>query len=131
MAPGQTLTVGAGKQRALKIIVGTKAYAESESGGIGLDAFTNKLRGNYPNPFGQETTIGYTLAEKQDVTVEIYNVLGQRVHTLVSEKKQRAGLHRVQWTAENRYGEPVGSGVYFVRIRAADFTETKKIVLVR
>ncbi|HKL88907.1 MAG TPA: T9SS type A sorting domain-containing protein, partial [Salinibacter sp.] len=131
MAPGQTLTVGAGEQRALKVIVGTKAYAESESGGIGLDAFTNKLRGNYPNPFGEETTIGYTLAEKQDVTVEIYNVLGQRVHTLVSEKKQRAGLHRVQWTAENRYGEPVGSGVYFVRIRAEGFTQTKKMVLVR
>ncbi|HKL89152.1 MAG TPA: T9SS type A sorting domain-containing protein, partial [Salinibacter sp.] len=131
MAPGQTLTVGAGEQRVLKVILGTKAYAEMESEGIGLDAFTNDLRGNYPNPFGQETTIGYTLAEKQDVTVEIYNVLGQRVQTLVREEKQRAGLHQLQWAAENRYGEPVGSGVYFVRIRAADFTETKKIVLVR
>jgi flagellar hook assembly protein FlgD len=64
------------------------------------------------------------------VTLEIYNVLGQRVRTLV-RKKQERGLHRVSWNGENRYGTRVGSGVYFCRIEAGRFTATQKMVLVR
>jgi flagellar hook assembly protein FlgD len=57
-------------------------------------------------------------------------VLGQRVRTLVRGTKA-PGVHRVVWDAENRYGTAVGSGVYFYRIEAGDFTETRKMVLVR
>ena len=131
MAPGQSLRMGSGEERMLKVIVGTRDYAESESGTVALGTFENELRGNAPNPFGGETRIAYTLAKGQEVTVEVYDVLGRRVRTLVKGKEQKAGLHRVQWVGENRYGEPVGSGVYFVRIRADGFTETQKMVLVR
>jgi hypothetical protein len=131
LAPGQRVSLEGGAARRLKLIVGTRAFAEAESEGIELEAFVNELRGNYPNPFGQETTLAYTLAERQEVTLEVYNVLGQRVRTLLRNKPQRAGLHRLRWAGENRYGDPVGSGVYFLRLRAEGFTETKKMVLVR
>ena len=131
LVPGQKLEVEAGAARRLKVIVGTESYAEAESEGIELEAFTNELRGNYPNPFGRETTVAYTLGKRQEVTLEVYDVLGRRVRTLVEGTEQRAGLHRLRWEGENRYGSPVGSGVYFLRIRAEGFTATRKMVLVR
>jgi len=131
IAPGTNLDLKEGESRSLKVILGTESFAKAESESIELNTFTNELRGNYPNPFGQETTIAYTLETEQAVTVEIYNVLGQRVRRLVTKKKQEAGLHRLQWGGKNRYGSPVGSGVYFYRIDAENFTETRKMVLVR
>ncbi len=130
LAPGAPLSLAEGEERTLKVILGTKSYAQAESEGIGLEAFANELRGNYPNPFRDETTIAYTLKEEQEVTVTVYNVLGQTVRTLVEEEKD-AGRHRVRWTGDNRYGDPVGSGVYFYRIDAGDFTATRKMMVVR
>jgi hypothetical protein len=131
LAPGAPLELAPGTSRRLKVIVGTESYAEANSDGIDLDTFVNALRGNYPNPFERTTTLAYTLATEQEVTVEIYNVLGQRVRTLVQGQTQRPGLHRLRWDGENPYGQGVGSGVYFLRIRADDFTATRKMVLVR
>jgi len=70
------------------------------------------------------------LGERQDATIQIYNVLGQRVRTLVDAPKT-AGVHRVEWDGQNRYGTPVGSGVCFYRLQAGDTSETRKMVLVR
>jgi hypothetical protein len=130
LVPGQRVKVEPGQERRVRVLVGTEAYARSESE-VGLGTYANELRGNYPNPFRGETTIGYTLERGQEVTMEIYDVLGRRVRTLVEGRKRKAGLHQVRWAGENRYGAPVGSGVYFVRLRAEDFTETRKMVLVR
>ena len=131
LAPGGRLELDGGETRRLKVIVGTEAFAESKSEGIELTTFKNGLRGNYPNPFGEETTLAYTLEEEREVRIEIYDVLGRRVRTLVRGEKQEAGLHEVQWRGQTRYGTPAGSGVYFYRIEAGDFTETRKMVLVR
>jgi hypothetical protein len=131
VAAGQALELEGGERRRLRVIVGTEAFAEQESGAVALNTFKNELRGNYPNPFGEETRIGYTLGAEQEVTIEVYNVLGQRVRTLAREESREAGLHRLTWAGENRYGEPVGSGVYFLRLEARDFTATRKMVLVR
>ena len=130
ITPGRRLTLAPGEERRLKVILGSRAYAERESDGASLSALETALRGGYPNPFTESATLEYVLAEKRDVTLEVYNVLGQRVRTLVSEE-QEGGLHRVQWHGENQYGERVGSGVYFYRIEAGGFTETRKLVLVR
>ena len=130
LSPGQSVEVGPGQERRLRVLVGTEAYARSESE-VALEAYSSELRGNYPNPFRGETTIGYTLGTAQKVTLEIYDVLGRRVRTLVEGREQEAGPHQVRWEGENRYGAPVGSGVYFVRIRAEGITETQKMVLVR
>ena len=130
LTSGQVLALEPGEQRRLKVIVGTKAFANQESNGISLGSFENELRGNVPNPFGQATTLTYVLEEQTEVVLEVYNVLGQRVRTLVQEQRA-AGVHHVRWEGENQYGHPVGSGVYFYRIEAGDFRETRKMVLVR
>jgi hypothetical protein len=72
---------------------------------------------NFPNPFNPETTIQYNLAESADVTLHIYNVVGQVVRTLVAER-QSAGRYRVQWSGMDDRGVPVSSGIYFYEIRA-------------
>lgn len=129
--PGAQFNLESGEERRLKVILGTKDFAEAESEGVELNTFKNELRGNYPNPFGQETTTAYSLESEQEVTIEIYDVLGRRVQTLVREKMQEAGLHRVQWRPGGQSGAQLGSGVYFYRIEAGSFTETRKMVLVR
>jgi hypothetical protein len=95
------------------------------------------LMQNYPNPFNPSTTIRYELPVLSKVTIAIYNVLGQKVRTLVNEI-QNAGPQLQVWNSKNDAGNSVASGVYFYRIQShglsgssAAFTATKKMVLLR
>jgi outer membrane protein assembly factor BamB len=85
---------------------------------------------NYPNPFNPETTICYSLAQTGRAELIIYNVLGQEVATLV-DRHQMAGEHQILWDGTDLSGHPVSSGLYFYRLQAGDFSETKKMVLLR
>ncbi len=85
---------------------------------------------NYPNPFNPETKIKYSLAKNSKVKLVIYNVLGQRVKTLVDEYKT-AGNKLAYWDGKDETGNEVGSGVYFYKIEAGDFMQTKKMILLR
>lgn len=85
---------------------------------------------NYPNPFNPETTIRYQLPESANVFVNIYNLKGQLVRTLVNENKE-AGRHETVWDARHETGQSIPSGVYFYRIQAGDFVEVKKLTLLR
>jgi len=80
---------------------------------------------NYPNPFNAATRINYRLPRSCGVKLEIYNVLGQRVATLV-DSKQQAGPRSAIWDASN-----ISSGLYFYKLTAGDFTETKRMMLVK
>jgi len=88
------------------------------------------LEHNYPNPFSGQTTIRYALPEKANVELVIYDVLGREVRRLVDESN-RAGQHEVTWDGRSASGQPLASGVYFYRLKAADFVETKSVHLVR
>jgi hypothetical protein len=87
------------------------------------DAFV--LEKNFPNPFNPTTVIGYQLSAVSNVELSIYNILGEKVTTLVSEK-QNAGHHQVEWNASG-----FASGVYYYRIEAGEFVDVKKMVLLR
>ncbi|MCH8068519.1 MAG: T9SS type A sorting domain-containing protein [Candidatus Marinimicrobia bacterium] len=80
---------------------------------------------NYPNPFNPRTTISYQLPKSSFVNLSIYNVTGQLVETMVSEYKD-VGYHSVIWDASG-----VGSGLYFYRIEAGEYTETKKCLILK
>lgn len=84
-----------------------------------------RLFDNFPNPFNPTTTIKYDIPVTVVVSLKVFNMLGQEVAVLVNES-QFAGLHEVRWNASN-----YPSGVYFYRINAGDFTETKKMILTK
>ncbi len=88
-----------------------------------------ELRGNYPNPFSTETTIEYAIPEEMSVQVEVFNILGQRVATLVDEV-QRPGRYDVQWDGRGSGGERLAGGVYIVRITGDGQTKSDRITYV-
>ncbi len=92
--------------------------------------YNNVLYPNYPNPFTNSTMIQYELQNESLVRFEIYNILGQRVKTLVNEV-QSAGLYNIDWTAQDDNGEKVSSGLYFYRLQTSDLVETMKMIFLR
>jgi hypothetical protein len=90
----------------------------------------NMLRQNYPNPFNPSTTISYNLPAAMNVSMEIYNVKGQLVRTLV-DGFQPAGENIVVWNGTDNTNREVSSGVYFYKLSADNHTEMKKMLLVK
>jgi hypothetical protein len=83
------------------------------------------LSQNYPNPFNPATTIKYDLPQNSNVTLKVYDILGKEVATLVNENEQ-AGTYTVKFNANN-----LASGIYFYRINAGSFSQTKKFILMK
>jgi len=88
------------------------------------------LNQNYPNPFNPSTTITYELAERANINLEIYDIVGGHVYTLVNQYQQ-AGSYSIQWDGSNKFHQMVASGVYFYRIRVGSFTEIRKMVFIK
>jgi hypothetical protein len=86
---------------------------------------TFELAQNYPNPFNPATTINYQLPTNALVTLKVYDVIGREVATLVNAR-QEAGRYTVNFNAST-----LASGVYFYRLQAGSFVETKKMMLVK
>ena len=85
---------------------------------------------NYPNPFNPSTEIRYQLPEAAEVKITVYNVLGQEVQTLV-RGRQEAGNYLVRWEGRNEQGQPVPSGMYFLRMKAGSFIADRKLLLLK
>ncbi|MBD3402205.1 T9SS type A sorting domain-containing protein [candidate division GN15 bacterium] len=88
------------------------------------------LSQNYPNPFNPTTQISFSLPTPGNVSLEVYNVLGQKVTTLV-DGNMGAGNHVVEWDGKNSAGVGVSSGVYFYRIATDNFVDTKKMMMLK
>ena len=88
------------------------------------------LHENYPNPFNPITTIEYDLSEDAYVNIIIYDILGNPVNKLLSQN-QKYGSNSIQWDATNNQGLPVPAGVYLYKIRTGDFSQTKKMILLK
>ena len=88
------------------------------------------LYANYPNPFNPETAIRFDLPQAETVRLEVFDLLGQHVRTLV-DGWRAAGLHEVLWNGRNEMGAKVGSGLYFYRLRAGNFVQTRRMLLLK
>ncbi len=88
------------------------------------------LQQNVPNPFNPSTEISFSLPKACEVSLEVFNVMGQKVAGLVNEFKA-AGNHTVKWNGTDDVGQTVASGVYLYRLKAGDFVETKKMILMK
>ena len=107
----------------------------SNGGSVGNDDNTapvlqNALIGNYPNPFNPETTIRFSTATSGPVNLGIYNLKGQLVKTLVNESKA-SGNHSAVWNGMDDHNRPVASGVYYYKMQAGKFSDTRKMILMK
>jgi hypothetical protein len=84
----------------------------------------------FPNPFNPSTTISYDLPAEAQVSIVIYDAIGQEVRQLVN-KSHAAGRYSVQWDAKNQIGRSVGSGVYIAKVKAGTFSSTQKMLLLK
>ena len=91
---------------------------------------TFALEPNYPNPFNPATVIRYQLPAAATVRIVVYDVLGQQVRTLV-QGSEEAGFHRVMWDSRDEGGRAVAGGVYFYRLQAGEFTQVRKLLLLK
>ncbi|MBN1481245.1 Ig-like domain-containing protein [candidate division KSB1 bacterium] len=89
-----------------------------------------KLAQNFPNPFNPATTMRFDLPQVAQVKLEIYNVLGQKVRTLI-DREMQPGYHEMIWDSKNDVGMRVASGVYYYRLIAGDFQDVKKMALLK
>ena len=85
---------------------------------------------NYPNPFNPNTKFTYSVPVKTEVTVNVFNVLGQKVRTLVNGPRD-AGTYDVEWNGQSDDGRAVASGMYFYKITAGSFVQTRKMLLTK
>jgi flagellar hook assembly protein FlgD len=89
-----------------------------------------KLKGNYPNPFNPTTDIAFSVNEVGNVKIEVFNVKGQKVKTLVDETRS-AGSYNVTWNGLDDNGNDVTSGVYFYRMDTESYSKTNKMILLK
>lgn len=88
------------------------------------------LRQNYPNPFNPETEIRYELPKESQVVLDVFNLVGQRVKTLVNGKVA-AGRYAAKWNGTDDTGKSLASGVYLYRLETGDFVQARRMLLIR
>jgi hypothetical protein len=115
----------------LKFVAGDPAYVESMLLNI-LSQIPSEfaLGQNYPNPFNPITRLDYLLPRRSDVSIRVYNMLGQEIITLL-EQEQSYGKYSVLWNGLDRSGKQVASGVYFTELKAGSIRKTKKMLLLK
>ncbi|MFI5252130.1 MAG: T9SS type A sorting domain-containing protein [Bacteroidota bacterium] len=118
---------GTGTVKNIKITTGRLLL---KVGGNPTIPLTYYLAQNYPNPFNPSTKFEFGLPVASHMEIVVYNVLGQKVNTLVNEDRS-AGLHTIVWNGVSQFGNQVSSGVYFVRMVAGKFSQVRKIMLIK
>jgi len=101
-----------------------------EGGSENLSPSEYRLSDNYPNPFNPSTKINYNVPEPGRVILKIYNALGQQIATLV-DKLQPAGTYEASWAGIDSRGSRVSSGLYFYKLTTTNFSQTKKMLLMK
>jgi hypothetical protein len=91
----------------------------------------NSLAQNYPNPFNPQTTIAFSVKERGRVRIDVFNVSGQLVKTLLDETRAAGSYTDVRWDGTDADNAAVASGVYFYRLTTGGFSQTRKMVLLK
>ena len=113
----------------MRVII-TTPTGISEPAGDGTLPETFRLIGNYPNPFNPATEITFAAPRSGHVRLEIYNIIGQKVKTLLDETVT-AGLKAVVWNGASDDGSPVASGIYYYRLFTEDGIDVKKMTFLK
>jgi hypothetical protein len=123
-------TYGQTSSGKIYLYAGSTSIAAGVSGGAVEHPSEYALNQNYPNPFNPGTTIEFSLAKSEKVTLKIYNNLGQEIKTLV-DREMTVGSHSVKWDGTDAKGKPVVSGVYYCQIQGDQGGLTKKMLLIK
>ena len=126
--PSFVFPVGNGT-RLLTLLVGTDAFLKSHAGRP-LVPREFALRQNYPNPFNPVTNLQYEIPMQSHVSISVYSILGEHVYTLL-DGETPPGYHEVRWDGTDLNGRPVPSGIYFCRMLAGSYSQTRKMLLLR
>ena len=100
------------------------------SDNISISPEKHTLYQNYPNPFNPNTTLSYILSRASFVNITVYDMAGKAIKTIINSS-QNAGLKKVEWNATNDKNEPVSAGLYIYKMQTNEFTETKKMLLLK
>ncbi|OQX96197.1 hypothetical protein B6I21_01680 [candidate division KSB1 bacterium 4572_119] len=117
-------------RKSYMLVIGTEEYVKGNSNDIPLIPMEFSLHQNYPNPFNSSTTILFSLPKRMKSKVQIYNIMGQLVRTLVDEEL-RGGMHQIIWNGKNNNENILSTGMYFIRIEAENQTDVKKMLLIK
>jgi hypothetical protein len=117
-------------KKPFRLLVGTRDFVTQQSEGVESFPVQYQLAQNYPNPFNPETMIQYSLLAPGQVKLEIFDLLGQKIRTLVNAH-QPADNYSVVWDGKNEAGVIAPSGVYFYRLQAGRFEQSRKLILTR
>ena len=105
------------------VVLSLSSSVSSNENGI-PDMF--KLEQNYPNPFNPQTAIGFSLLAVGNVSLKVFDILGREVATLINNEELHAGKHEIEFDASK-----LSSGIYFYQLRGGNFSETKKMLLLK
>jgi hypothetical protein len=114
----------------LRITIGKKEFIDKDISEQKSLARNYRLYQNYPNPFNPSTVIEYQLSAQSKTNLSIYNLLGERIRTLIN-REQSAGRYSVEWDARDDNGNKVSSGVYYYRLETGNYTEMRKMIYLR
>ncbi len=124
---GEQLTL-ANDVKSAQLVIGNDSYLTGQISELLPKEFA--LNQNFPNPFNPSTTIRFALPKASQVELAVYNTLGQKVATVV-DGQMEAGNHAVVWDGRNSGNQQVASGVYFYRLQAGSYNQTKKMMLLK
>ncbi len=127
---GQPSPIGITRGRTVTLYSGFWSPDFNAVSAADLPVPVTRLEQNIPNPFNPSTRIEYEVAEDQFVSLEVFDVRGQRVKVLVNEPKT-AGSHHVMWEGRDENGRKAASGVYFYRFQAGQYRELKRMLLLK
>lgn len=115
----------------LKLVIGKQDFVQEKLLEFQVIPEDYALSQNFPNPFNPATTIRYGLPGAENVTLKVYNLLGEEIVTLVDDEQKEAGYHVAIWDGRNKNGSIVASGVYFYHLYSDNFSMKKKMLLVK